>query len=58
MGILFKNIKRLQADKPISRSTELQTKALKKKHTSIKLTRKSKQILKQLGFQLKQNARK
>lgn len=55
MGLLFKNIKRLQTDKPISRYTELQTKALKK-HTSIKLTRKSKQILKQLGFQLKQNA--
>ena len=56
MGLIFKNIKQLQANKTISRSTESQSKVLKRKYNNIKLTRKSKQILKQLGFQLKQNA--
>jgi len=53
MGLLFKNIKRLQANKPISHSSELQSKVTKRKIRNIKLTRKSKQILKQLGFQLR-----
>ena len=56
MGLIFKNIKQSRAVKPSSRSKELQSKALKRKPISIKLTRKSKQILKQLGFQLKHNA--
>ena len=56
MGLIFKNIKQLQVIKPISRSTELRSKVSKRKPRNIKLTRKSKQILKQLGFQLKQNA--
>jgi hypothetical protein len=56
MGLIFKNIKQLQAIKSVSRSKGLQSKSLKKKSINIKLTRKSKLILKQLGFQLKQNA--
>jgi hypothetical protein len=50
MGLLFNNIKQLQSIKPISHSTELQSKITKKKSENIKLTRKSKIILKQLGF--------
>lgn len=56
MGLIFKNIKQSQIVQPVSRSKELQSKALKRKPINIKLTRKSKQILKQLGFQLKNNA--
>lgn len=56
MGLIFKNIKQLQAGKTISHLTEIQPKVPKRESKNIKLTRKSKQILKQLGFQLKQNA--
>jgi len=56
MGLLFKNIKQLQTNKMISQSTESRSKVSKRKPRNIKLTLKSKQILKQLGFQLKQNA--
>lgn len=52
MGLLFKNIKQLQTDKTVSRPTEPQSKVIQRKPINIKLTRKSKQILKQLGFKL------
>jgi hypothetical protein len=58
MGLLFKNIKQLQSIKLNSHSTELQSKITKRKPENIKLTRKSKIILKQLGLQIRKNARK
>lgn len=56
MGLIFKNIKQFQANKTVSRLTESRSKVSKRKPKNIKLTHKSKQILKHLGFQLKQNA--
>jgi hypothetical protein len=56
MGLVFKNKKQLYTDKTISRSTEPRSKVFKRKTKNIKLTRKSKQILIQLGFELRQNA--
>jgi hypothetical protein len=56
MGLLFKNIKQLQSIKPINNSIESQSKVTKRKPENIKLTCKSKIILKKLGFQIRQNA--
>jgi hypothetical protein len=56
MGLLFKYIKQLKSIKPISHSIESQSKVTKRKPENIKLTRKSKIILKQLGLQIRRNA--